>query len=209
MCSYISLLKWYIFSFLFSRSSVNGSAMWCTAKGSIGKQCQVTKWYGLLRYSQCSKAKAKMNSNIENILLSPALVFQAGTIDLQLLDRKERKAEILKRVPHVSEGDAEGAAYCYLIVLHYNITRWEFQGSLNQHLVIHDWFFYKWGWWWRGNDVQLDQGIHGMFSRFLSMSALCHIIELYADSIKQNAKLSPPYLNSNFKCETIVKKKEI
>ena len=57
------------------------------------------------------------------------------------------------------------------------------------------------------NDVQLDQGIHGMFSRFLSMSALCHIIELYADSIKQNAKLSPPYLNSNFKCETIVKKK--
>ena len=94
-----------------------------------------------------------------------------------------------------------------LIVLHYNITRWEFQGSLNQHLVIHDWFFYKWGWWWRGNDVQLDQGIHGMFSRFLSMSALCHIIELYTDSIKQNAKLSPPYLNSNFKCETIVKKK--
>ena len=64
-----------------------------------------------------------MNSNIENILLSPALVFQAGTIDLQLLDRKERKAEILKRVPDVSEGDAEGAAYCYLIVLHYNITR--------------------------------------------------------------------------------------
>ena len=67
--------------------------------------------------------------------------------------------------------------------------------------------FYIWGWWWRGDDVQLDQGIHGMFSRFLSMSALCHIIELYTDSIKQNAKLSPPYLNSNFKCETIVKKK--
>ena len=60
------------------------------------------------------KSKSK-NSNKENILLSPALVFQAGTIDLQLLDRKERKAEILKRVPDVSEGDAEGAAYCYLI----------------------------------------------------------------------------------------------
>ena len=56
-----------------------------------------------------------MNSNIENILLSPALVFKAGTIDLQLLDRKERKAEILKRIPDVSEGDAEGAVYCYLI----------------------------------------------------------------------------------------------
>ena len=48
-----------------------------------------------------------MNSNIENILLSPALVFQAGTIDLQLLDRKERKAEILKRVP-----DVTGSSVC-------------------------------------------------------------------------------------------------
>ena len=53
-------------------------------KGNNAKSHQV-KWF--IKYSRCPKAKAKMNSNIENILLSPALVFQAGTIDLELLDR--------------------------------------------------------------------------------------------------------------------------
>ena len=91
-----------------------------------------------------------------------------------------------------------------LIVLHYNITRREFQGSPNHHLTNEDD-----GGVVNGDHVQRDQEIHGMFSRFLSMSALCHIIEFYTDSIKQNAKLSPTYLNSNFKCETIVKKKKM
>ena len=57
-----------------------------------------------------------MNSNIENVLLSPALVFQAGTIDLELLDRGlGEESRNFMRIHYVSEGDVEGAVYCYLI----------------------------------------------------------------------------------------------
>ena len=77
------------------------------------------------------------------------------------------------RIHDVSEGDVEGAVYCYLIPYCFTLQYYTARVSGEPKPSS-----YKWGWWWRGDDVQRDQEIHGMFSRFLSMSALCHIIEL-------------------------------
>ena len=171
---------------------------------------KVTKWNGLLKYSRCPKGKAKMNSNIENILLSPALVFQAGTIDLELLDRG------LGEESRNFEGSSwRFWGWCWrgcllFIVLHYNITRREFQGSPNQHLVIHEQIVFLQmrmvlAWWWCST---WSRNSRNVFSFPVDVSFMSYHRTNTA-SIQQNAKLSPPYLNSNFKCETIVKKKEI
>ena len=204
-CEMCAAVKIYLFFSFFSVQSQWKCHVMHNKRLKRETMPKVTKWNDLLKYSRCPKGKAKMNSNIENMLLSPAFVFQAGTIDLQLLNRGlgEESRNFYENSWRFWGRCGRGCLLLlnpllfYITILHGASFRGAQTIILLMRMMV--------AWWWCST---WSRNSRNVFSFPVDVSFMSYHRTNTA-SIQQNAKLSPPYLNSNFKCETIVKKKEI